>query len=201
MIPDYGSGNPMSVLRMFERSGHEAIISADVQDVERADRIVLIGVGAFNQGMEGLNAGGWCEALHTAVLIQHKPIMGICLGMHLMCKSSEEGGVKGLGWIDADVKRFDIPDGKLKVPHMGWNILKVQKDNELFDSNEPEERFYFVHSYHAHCFDESDVLTTTEHGGSFVSSFQRRNIVGVQFHPEKSHRFGVALLRRFAEDF
>lgn len=201
IIPDYGCGNLASISRMFSKVGHEAVITSDSTDTKRAGLIVLAGVGAFDHGMSGLHEGGWYEALNEAVLVRRIPVLGICLGMQLMCRSSDEGDMPGFGWIDAEVRRFCLTDTKLKVPHMGWNLAEVQKENVLFDPDEPEERFYFVHSYHVVCANPSDVLTTTVHGYSFASSFQRDNIVGVQFHPEKSHRFGVELLRRFAGEF
>ena len=151
-------------------------------------------------GANALFAGGWIEALNNSVFFEKKPVLGICLGMQLMCKSSEEGELNGLGWIDADVKKFSFFDQEinLKVPHMGWNTIECKKSSKLISSHE-KERFYFVHSYYVDCHDKHDILSTTNYGHHFTSAFSKNNIYGVQFHPEKSHRFGMKLIKNFIE--
>lgn len=200
IIVNYGLGNLSSVLNMITKAGGQAIIVSDPNMLTEADKIILPGVGAFDHGMSSLHNNGWVKALNEAVLVKRVPILGICLGMQLMCKSSEEGGLPGLGWIDADVKRFKLPaESMLKIPHMGWNTVDIAKPNPLISDKEGEQRFYFVHSYHVVCKNPLDVLATSNHGYEITSSFSHNNVFGVQFHPEKSHRFGMALLKKFIE--
>lgn len=201
-IVDYGAGNPASVQNMLRKIGVESVISHDLQEIENAEKLILPGVGSFDSGMNQLRDAGLIPLLNELVLEKQRPILGICLGMQLMTKGSEEGALPGLGWIEADTVRFKFDSSqRLRVPHMGWNVAEAKKPNVLFDPFEPEERFYFVHSYHVSCLDRSDILTETRYGVEFTSSFQKDNIVGVQFHPEKSHRFGYQLLKRFSEVF
>lgn len=199
-VLDYGAGNVGSVTRMIEHVGGQSRRVSDPASLVDAMKIVLPGVGAFDHGMSLLRSAGWVDALNEAVLERRIPILGICLGMQLMCRSSEEGHLPGLGWIDAEVKRFvAAPGSELKIPHMGWNVVKVAKETPLIPVGGDEWRFYFVHSYYAVCGDSSDILATAEHGQDFVAAFSHRNIFGVQFHPEKSHRFGMQLMQRFME--
>lgn len=200
IIVNYGLGNLSSVLNMITKAGGQATIVSDPNILTEADKIILPGVGAFDHGMSNLHNNGWINALNEAVLVNQVPILGICLGMQLMCKSSEEGILPGLGWIDADVKRFKLPaESVLKIPHMGWNTVDIAKPNPLISDKEGEQRFYFVHSYHAVCKNPLDVLATSYHGYEITSAFSHNNVYGVQFHPEKSHRFGMALLKKFIE--
>lgn len=199
-IPDLGIGNLPSIIRMVEKVGASCSVARDPEELAGADKIIFAGVGAFDHGMTALNAGGWRKALEAAARERKVPLIGICLGMQILCKTSEEGRLPGLSWIDADVLRFcqDGPGG-LRVPHMGWNTLKICRDNPLIPPANEEYRFYFVHSYRVTCHRREDVIAVADHGGEFVAAFQRENIFGVQFHPEKSHRFGMALLKRFLE--
>jgi imidazole glycerol-phosphate synthase subunit HisH len=200
VVPDLAIGNFASVLRMVERAGGSARLGEAPASLRQADRIILAGVGAFDRGMANLHQDGWADDLAEAVMHRRVPVLGICLGMQLMCTSSEEGRLPGLGWMDAEVRRFDpARNGRIKVPHMGWNSVTVTRSNPLLPVDDTEQRFYFVHSYYVDCRQPGDVLAHAHHGQSFVAAFNRQNIYGVQFHPEKSHRFGMALLRNFMD--
>ena len=200
LIPDFGVGNLPSIIRMVEKVGASCSVTRDPKELAGADKIIFAGVGAFDQGMAALNDRGWRDALESAALERKVPLIGICLGMQILCKTSEEGRLPGLGWIDADVMRFrQDPAGGLRIPHMGWNTVKICRDNPLISSTDEEQRFYFVHSYRVVCHQREDVIAVADYGGEFVAAFQRENLFGVQFHPEKSHRFGMALLKRFLE--
>ena len=195
-IIDCGIGNIKSVQRMFQAADGDAEIVSDPGGLADARRIVLPGVGAFDAGMSALGEG-WIEPLNRLVLEKGVLALGICLGMQLLCRKSEEGVLPGLGWIAADVKLLDTGgDPKLKIPHMGWSVVTPARENPLIPSDE-EQRFYHVHKYRAVCDREQDVLATATYGTTFTTAVQRDNIWGAQFHPEKSHRFGMALMRRF----
>ncbi|CAJ37094.1 imidazole glycerol phosphate synthase subunit HisH [Methanocella arvoryzae] len=197
VIVDYGMGNLRSILNKFERMEVEAKISSDPAEIERADKLVLPGVGAFDAAMQNLRQRGLIPVLEKKVLREKTPIMGICLGMQLFTKHSEEGNVAGLGWIDARTVRFRLNGSGLRVPHMGWNSITVDRDWQAMNGLETGSRFYFVHSYHVCCNDPADRLATTNYGIDFTSMVQRDNILGVQFHPERSHRYGAQLLENF----
>jgi imidazole glycerol-phosphate synthase subunit HisH len=200
VIADYGLGNISSVRNMLAKVGCTDVeMTADADKIAAARKLVLPGVGAFDHGMSCLNASGNVDALNEAVMRRGVPTLGICLGMQLMGKGSEEGAIPGLGWIDAHAVRFSpSADSTLKVPHMGWNTIQVRKHSALFDDGGADERrFYFVHSYHVCCRDDADVLATAHHGVDFTAAFCHDNLYGVQFHPEKSHRFGMDLMSRF----
>lgn len=199
VIINFGMGNLGSIQNMFKKIGIPAVISSEPKAIAQAEKLVLPGVGSFDIGISQLDAMGFIPVLHDKVIRDKTPVLGICLGMQLMTKSSEEGRLPGLGWIDAATVRFrHDPASPLKVPHMGWNTVNVRKISPLFADMYPEPRFYFVHSFHAECRDAADVLTTTHYGYDFVSAFQRGNITGVQYHPEKSHKFGMRLLNNWA---
>lgn len=199
-VLDYGSGNIQSVIRMLEKAGGKAQRISTPAEVLEAQALVLPGVGAFDYGMRQLGDRELIPALHAVAGGGQVPILGICLGMQLMCRASEEGILPGLGWFDADVQRFPDPrDTGLTVPHMGWNTLNVVRDNPLLPTDGEEQRFYFVHSYRIHCNEPADVVARCDYGGVFVAAFQRGNLFGAQFHPEKSHRFGLEMMRRFVE--
>lgn len=197
-IVDCGIGNIKSVQRMFEAVDASARIISDPAELGDCARLVLPGVGAFDAGMSALGEGGWIEALNRLALERRVPTLGICLGMQLLCRRSEEGVMPGLGWIEADVIRIDLGGvAGLKVPHMGWTVVRPAKPNPLIPADEGEQRFYHVHKYRAVCDRPEDVLATARYGTEFTTAVNRDNIYGVQFHPEKSHRFGMALMRRF----
>jgi glutamine amidotransferase len=201
VIIDYGLGNLGSIKNMFKKIGAEAVISAGRSDIDKADKLIMPGVGNFDQGMRNLQALGLPPVLENKVIQKKAPILGICLGMQLFARKSEEGESRGLEWIDAEAVRFRFENDEkhLKIPHMGWNLVKICQRNPLFEGMYPEPRFYFVHSYHIVCKNESDILTKTFYGYEFASAVRKDNIYGVQFHPEKSHKFGMKLLRNFVE--
>jgi glutamine amidotransferase len=196
VIIDIGMGNVGSIQSMFDHIMVETRVSKDPEVIMKASKLVLPGVGAFDNAMKALDTAGLRSVLDEKVLNEKVPILGICLGMQLLTKRSEEGTLPGLGWLDAETVRFQNNNG-FRVPHMGWNTVKVEKPSALFEGDE-EKRFYFVHSYHVRCNDRQDVLTTTHYGIDFTSSVHHGNIYGVQYHPEKSHRFGMRLLSNFA---
>lgn len=200
-IIDYGLGNLGSMLNMFKKVGADAIISADPKVIAKADKLILLGVGSFDAGMERLKGKGLIPVLQKRVLEEKIPILGVCLGMQLFCKRSEEGQLFGLGWLDAETVRFNFEgeNVNLKIPHMGWNQLTVRQSHPLFSGLEDNNRFYFVHSYHVVCAYSDNILATTSYGIDFTSAIIKDNIMGVQFHPEKSHKFGMHLLKNFAE--
>ncbi len=193
VIVNYGLGNIQSVQNMFSYLGFRSEISNDPSIIREASHLILPGVGAFDHGMKLIHNNHLFDILNEKVLIKKTPVLGICLGMQLMCKHSEEGTLPGLGWIDASVIRFR--NTSIRVPHMGWNDVHIAKDNKIIQNE--ESSFYFVHSYHVVLNNSIDTLLTTNYGDEFVSGFQKENIFGVQFHPEKSHRFGMALLTNF----
>ena len=199
-IVDYGMGNLHSVEKAFDFLGAEVRVSEKPEDVKAADKLVLPGVGAFADGMGNLRKAGLVEALQEEVIGNKKPVLGICLGMQLLATGSEEGKLKGLGWLDAKTMKFKFdPNEKLKVPHMGWNRIKIIKEKPLLKDMPKNARFYFVHSYYVKCANSKDVAATTNYGTDFASIVQKGNIYGAQFHPEKSHRFGMKLLENFAK--
>jgi glutamine amidotransferase len=195
-IVDYGLGNLGSIVNICKRLGLAVTLSSDKADLQRADRLILPGVGHFDQGMANLRSLDLIGPLTERVMSGGAQILGICLGAQLMTRGSHEGTTPGLGWLPADTVRFDSArfESPVKIPHMGWTDVTVEKENRLVTSG---ARFYFVHSYHFECAPE-DVAATSVHGYRFPAAFERKNIFGVQFHPEKSHRFGMSLLERFA---
>lgn len=197
VVIDYGMGNIRSVVNKIRKAGHKAIVSYETSVIENADKLILPGVGHFRNGMKSLKERDLLDVLKEKVLRQKTPILGICLGMQLFTKKSEEGNTEGLGWLDAETVKFTLSDIKHKVPHMGWNSIRQRKESSLLTDIQNNKHFYFVHSFHVKCHDELDVLTTTIYGYEFVSSIQKENIFGTQFHPEKSHEWGEKLLNNF----
>lgn len=200
VVVDYHMGNIGSVLNMFRRLNVPVERSDDPTVVGRATALVLPGVGAFDHGMENLKRLGLIEVLNERVVQQQTPVLGICLGMQLLSRRSEEGQLPGLGWIAGETVRFrfDPQTTGLRIPHMGWNDVRPRPGDSLISTQERSPRFYFVHSYHFICDREEDVLATCHYGYDFACAVRRGHITGVQFHPEKSHRYGMALLRNFA---
>lgn len=198
VIVDYGMGNLASIANMLKRCGVRAEITSDHSAIDRAGKLILPGVGAFEAGMRNLGERGLIGPLTRAVMERGVPALGLCLGMQLMSNRSAEGSLPGLGWIDAETVRFQFDDPSLKVPHMGWNTMRFARQSVLADQLDDDARFYFVHSYHLVCRDRADILGLTTYGYEFASGIARGSVMGVQFHPEKSHRFGMQLLKNFA---
>lgn len=197
-IVDYGLGNLGSVKNMLKKVGVPSVITGKADELRAAKALILPGVGHFDTGMKNLRERGLEAVLREQVLEKKVPILGICLGVQLFARGSEEGVEKGLGWVAADVKRFTFPQGDaLPVPHMGWNEVEWT-DSKLFDgATKGDARFYFVHSYHVVPDDPADVAATANYGARFVAAITHGNVMGAQFHPEKSHRFGLALLKNW----
>jgi glutamine amidotransferase len=202
-IVDYGTSNLGSMQNMLRKIGTASRIAASPHDLEDATKIIVPGIGSFDAGMNKLQQSGMIPVLNRKVLVERIPILGVCLGMQLMTESSEEGELPGLGWIEAQTLRFDQrSDPGLKVPHMGWNEVIPAKPSALIAEFPSEARFYFAHSFYVKCKSAEDVLLRFSYGANtFAAAFQRGNLMGAQFHPEKSHRFGMAFFRNFVEQF
>jgi len=201
-IIDYGMGNLGSVGNMLKKVGAQFVITSNPRELEKATKLILPGVGAFDNAMRNLKELGLIDLIKFKVLEERVPILGICLGMQLLTEGSEEGTHEGFGFIKGHALKFHFEDNTLKIPHMGWNEVKLCKNSRLFAGMENQEnRFYFVHSYEVECTNKEDILTTTVYGYEFVSSFEKDNILGVQFHPEKSHKFGIMLYKNFVEGY
>jgi imidazole glycerol-phosphate synthase subunit HisH len=199
-LVDYGSGNIQAIAHIYKRAHVPFVVASTPAELDGAERIIVPGVGAFDQVMGELNRSGMRDALDRAVLGEGRPVLGICVGMQLFARGSEEGRLPGLGWIDGMVRRFVVPpDGPpLQLPHMGWNTAQPSRPDPLFEGVDLDAGFYFLHSYHF-CTDvAADTLATTDYGGSFASVVCRANVYGLQFHPEKSHQAGIAVLKNFA---
>jgi glutamine amidotransferase len=198
-VVDYGVANLGSMLNMLRKVGAAAELVGTPEALARATKIVLPGIGAFDHGMAALAERGLVEALRHMALEEGIPFLGVCLGMQMLGLGSEEGSREGLGLIPMRCERFRLPEGsRLKVPHMGWSAISPRRTSPLLADLEDGARFYFVHSYHAVCEREADALATSRYGSEFVAVVEHGSIRGVQFHPEKSHRYGMALLRNFA---
>lgn len=204
-VVDYGMGNLGSISNMISKMGGKSTIVHTANDLLNCEKLILPGVGSFDTAINNLKTQGLWDALFEFALEQKKPLLGICLGMQVLCKGSEEGALAGLGWIDAEVIRFNFKavseEGRqLNVPHMGWNyVTPVDPAFPLFKNWEPEMRFYFVHSYAAKCSNAGESKGTTNYGYTFDSVIGRQNIMGMQCHPEKSHRYGMLVYKNFIE--
>lgn len=201
VIVEYGIGNTGSIRNMLKKVGVEAKISSNADEIESSTKLILPGVGAFDTAMQQLAATGLIPLLNHKVLEEKTPVLGVCLGMQMLTESSEEGNLAGLAWIRGKVKRFRFEEAwaHLRVPHMGWNEVAFPESSKLFQGFKEEARFYFVHSYHVVCDNEADIAATAHYGYEIVASIEHENIFGVQFHPEKSHKFGMRLYRNFVE--
>lgn len=202
VIVDYGLGNVGSIRNMFTRCGADAVVSGEADVVRQADKLVLPGVGSFDTGMQALEASGLLPALEQRALEDRVPLLGICLGMQMLGRHSAEGSRPGLGWLDIDSVRFSFDGSHTeKVPHMGWTPVTPVNGSALFAGLDPLPSFYFLHSYHVRSDRSETVSATSDYGYEFPCVVQQDNLIGVQFHPEKSHSTGVALFRNFAERF
>lgn len=199
-IIDYGMGNLGSIHNMLNRIGAPSVITSDPRTINSADKLILPGVGAFDHAMQSLGRLGLIPVLNECVLDRKVPIFGICLGMQILSRRSEEGNLPGLGWIDAETVRFSFEEETpaLRIPHMGWNTIEVKHPSPILDDRYEDSRFYFVHSYHVRCAEEANVLAVARYGIVFHAAVIRGNIMGTQFHPEKSHKFGLKILKNFS---
>jgi len=200
-IVDYGLGNIKAFTNIYKRLEVPVTLARTAADLAQATRIILPGVGAFDWAMDRLNASGMRETLDRLVQVEKKPVLGICVGMQMMATRSEEGREAGLAWFDAEVRRFDESriQGRTHLPHMGWNDVSPVSTDGLFKELGDDARYYFLHSYYFAPRDTTDVLAVTAYGDNFASAVQRGNVYGAQFHPEKSHGWGIQLLKNFAE--
>jgi glutamine amidotransferase len=200
-IIDYGLGNIRAFVNVYERLNIPISVAKTADDLKAPTKIILPGVGAFDYAMSQLNNSGMRETLEKLVLGHQLPVIGICVGMQMLAKSSDEGMLPGLGWIDGTVKKFDafVLNSKIQLPHMGWNTIHPNDSNPLLVNLSNDSRFYFLHSYYFHCNNQNDTIATTEYGIKFTSAVNNKNIYGVQFHPEKSHHWGIQLLKHFAD--
>jgi imidazole glycerol-phosphate synthase subunit HisH len=200
-IINYGLGNVQAFANLYKRLNIPAAIATTAPDFRGATKLILPGVGAFDHAMELLDASGMRETVDDLVLNRGMPVLGVCVGMQILARSSEEGKLPGLGWIDGRVRRFDEKTLRqpARLPHMGWNDVVPKSGARLFSGLEQDSRFYFLHSYYFDCASNDNVLATSEYGIAFGCAVQSKNIYGVQFHPEKSHDYGGRLLKNFAE--
>lgn len=196
-VIDYGMGNLGSIQNMFKRIGAPTVVTGDPDRIAKASKLLLPGVGAFDSAMERINSRGLHQVLDRKALTERIPILGICLGMQLLTRSSDEGKLPGLGWIPAITSRFPAQPG-LKVPHMGWNMVARTRENPLTLNLPHDARFYFVHSYYVRVDNDKDSILKADYGIRFDAAVQHENIFGAQFHPEKSHKFGMHILANFA---
>lgn len=199
-IINYGSGNINAIGNIYERLKISFKVANNPEEVNGAEKIILPGVGAFDETISMLDESGFRKVLDKEVLGNNVPVLGICVGMQILANKSEEGLLPGLGWISGEVKKInkELLTQKPKIPHLGWNSIEISKKNLLFDGIDPEEGFYFLHSYYFECSVDNDILSRTFYGKNFASSVNNNNVFGVQFHPEKSHHNGVRLLHNFA---
>lgn len=200
-IIDYGLGNILAFVSVYNRLNIPVTVAKSAKDLHSASRLILPGVGSFDHAMQQFDQSGMRHTVEQLVIQEKKPVLGICVGMQMLAKSSDEGDLPGLGWIDGKVKKFDVSamPPETYLPHMGWNDVIPVADSGLFNRMERDIQFYFLHSFYFECNQQSNVLAISDYGGNFSCAVRQGNVYGVQFHPEKSHHFGSQLLKNFAE--
>lgn len=200
-IVDYGLGNIQAFVNLYKRLGIETVRATEPAHLKNVSKLILPGVGAFDHAIELLDGSGMRPLLTELVQDRSVPVLGICVGMQVLAEGSDEGLLPGLGWVKGRVRHFsaNAASAPLPMPHMGWNDVVPSVDHALFKGLESGARFYFLHSYYFECSDPADVAATSDYGLEFACAVRRNNVFGVQFHPEKSHRWGMALLRNFAD--
>lgn len=200
-VLDYGIGNVKSVVNMIKKIGADVIILNTENEIKKVDKLIIPGVGSFDTGIRKLRESGLIDAINKHAIKDKKPLLGICLGMQILGRSSEEGSEKGLSFIPFDNVKFKFKENSNKIPHMGWNYVTANlKDEPLLKDLDKEQRYYFVHSFHAVCDNEDNILMKSVYGYEFIAAVKKDNIVGFQFHPEKSHRYGMAILNNFVRN-
>lgn len=199
-IIDYGVGNISAFVNIYNKLDINIKIAKKPSDLEGITKLILPGVGAFDHAMNELNNSGMVERLNELVLVDKLPVIGVCVGLQMMAAKSDEGVLPGLGWIDANVKLFDVTkiNFKTHLPHMGWNDITPVKENLIFKNLEKNSKFYFLHSFYFECNNDEDIIAVSDYGIKFTCAINKGNIYGTQFHPEKSHNFGIQLLKNFA---
>jgi len=202
-IVDYGCGNLGSIQNMLKKLGEDSLITSDIELIDRAARLILPGVGSFDTGMTNLKTHELIPCLNRKVIDQGVPILGICLGFQLMTNSSSEGCLEGLGWFDAETIKFDLSENKRKypLPNIGWRKTNINKDIPLYSELDDDTWFYYVHNYHVTTNDEKLISLTSTYGHDYVAALSNENILGVQFHPEKSHKYGLRLFSNFLNHY
>lgn len=199
-IVDYGMGNLFSIKKKLDNLKIKSIITKEAEVLKKCEKLILPGVGHFKTAVKELKMRKLWDSLHEEAKIRKKPILGICLGMQLMAKCSEEGNEEGLGWFEANVVRFKVKNTvKYKIPHIGWNLVNIEKESPLFYRIDVSHGFYFIHEYHIVCEAPEDIISTTKYEYPFASGIQKENIFGLQFHPEKSHEIGEQIINNFAK--
>jgi len=200
-VIDYGLGNVQAFVNVYKRLDIPVNVAKSIDDLAETTKIILPGVGSFDRAMQQFNSSGMRKLIEQLVLEEEIPILGVCVGMQMLANSSDEGKLSGLGWVDGNVKRFDEASmlQNQNLPHMGWNNVASETEGGLFKDINGENKFYFLHSFYFDCCYESNIIGVTDYGFNFTSAIKKKNIFGVQFHPEKSHRYGGQLLKNYSE--
>lgn len=196
-IIDYGVGNIKAFVNLYKRLGVEIDVATNYKSLTNASKLILPGVGHFDYAMNKFNESGMIDKVNDLVMNKKIPVLGICVGMQIMANSSDEGSKKGLGWINAHVKKINIKNNNYRLPHMGWNNIIINKNDDILKNLDNNSRFYFLHSYYFNCTNENNIVAFSNYGSNFPSIVRQENIIGIQCHPEKSHEFGEQILKNF----